>query len=179
MEAFLLVAGLALGVVCLIAGKFLDPGGSTADATDGVDDGHLTHSVDMLSVGRGRFDMVGGAFGLDDDLWSIDPQYEQSGPFDDLAAGVRATGWPDDLIALDEPHHVVGMDMADDFPAHRICINPATGLPMLSDSEAGFDVGGNPYGFSNDDLSSHHDSLGFGFDSGSSSHSTSGSDDWS
>lgn len=50
---------------------------------------------------------------------------------------------------------------------------------MVSDSEAGFDVGGDPYGFSNDDLSGHHDSLGFGFDSASDSHGSFGSDGWS
>lgn len=34
------------------------------------------------------------------------------------------------------------------------CINPATGLPMLSGDSCGIDVGGNPYGIS-DSLSSH------------------------
>lgn len=179
MEGFLLLAGLALGVVCLIVGKLQHQGGSAGDAAHGGDDGHLTDSVDIFLVGLGRFDVVGGAFGLDDDLWPIDRHYELSGPFDDLAVGVRATGWPSDAIALDEPNRAVGMDMADDFLVHRICINPATGLPMVSDCEAGFDVGGNPYGFSNDDLCGHHDSLGFGFDSASGSHGSFGSDEWS
>lgn len=176
MEGFLLLAGLVMGVVCLIVGKLRHQGGSIGDAAD---DGYLTDSVDIFPVGLGRFDVVGGAFGLNDDLWPIDRQYEQSGPFDVLAVGVRATGWPGDSIALDEPNRAVGMDMADDFLVHRICINPATGLPMVSDYEAGFDVGGNPYGFSNDDLSDHHDSLGFGFDSASGSHGSFGSDEWS
>ncbi len=176
MEGFLLLAGLVLGVACLIAGMLWYRGGSTGDAAD---DGHLTGSVDIFPVGLGRFDVVGGASGLDEDLWPIDPHYEQGGPFDDLAVGIHAAGWPSDSIALDEPSHAVGMDMADDFPVHRICINPATGLLMVSDSEVGFDVGGNPYGFSNDDLSGHHDSLGFGFDSASGSHGSFGSDEWS
>jgi hypothetical protein len=30
-------------------------------------------------------------------------------------------------------------------------INPATGLPMMGDMEAGFDVGGNLYGMGTDD----------------------------
>ena len=48
---------------------------------------------------------------------------------------------------------------------------------MISDSEVGFDVGGNPYGFSNDDLSVHQDSFGSGFGSHSLDHF--GSDtDW-
>lgn len=38
---------------------------------------------------------------------------------------------------------------------------------MISDSEVGFDVVGNPYGFSNDDLSVHNDSFGSGFGSDS------------
>lgn len=66
--------------------------------------------------------MVGGAFGLDDDLWPIDRHYELSGPFDDLVVGIRSAGWPGDSIALDEPNHAVGMGMADDFPVHHICI---------------------------------------------------------
>ena len=175
MEGFLLV-GLVLGAVCLLVGKLRYQGGSTGEAPEGV---ALTDSVDILPVSLGRFDVVGGASGWDDDLWSIDRQYEQSGPFDDLISGVRVTSWSSDSITIDEPNHDVGMDMADEFIVHHICINPATGLPMVSDSEAGFDVGGNPYGFSNDDLSSHHDSLGFGSDSASGSHGSFGSDDWS
>jgi hypothetical protein len=68
MEGFLLLAGLVLGVVCLIVGKLQHQGGSAGDAAHGGDDGHLTDSVDIFPVGLGRFDVVGGAFGLDDDL---------------------------------------------------------------------------------------------------------------
>lgn len=37
------------------------------------------------------------------------------------------------------------------------CINPATGLPMMSDSMAGLDVGGNAYGFTHDDTWNNQD----------------------
>lgn len=33
-----------------------------------------------------------------------------------------------------------------------LCINPATGLPMTSGSPIGFDMQGNPYGFSNQEI---------------------------
>lgn len=47
------------------------------------------------------------------------------------------------------------------------CINPATGLPMMSDSMAGLDVGGNAYGFSHDDTWNSHELFdGGGLDAG-------------
>ena len=60
-------------------------------------------------------------------------------------------------------------------------INPATGLPMISDSMAGFDVGGNLYGFNNQYSFGMHDSFSSGSDSDlSSSSDTFGSgSDWS
>lgn len=60
-------------------------------------------------------------------------------------------------------------------------INPATGLPMLSDSPAGFDVGGNLYGFNDQDSFGMHDNSSFGFDSdlSSSSDAFGSGSDWS
>ena len=55
MEGFLLLAGLVLGVACLIVGKLQHQGGSAGDAAHGGDDGHLTDSVDIFPVGLGRF----------------------------------------------------------------------------------------------------------------------------
>ena len=50
-------------------------------------------------------------------------------------------------------------------------INPATGLPMVSDSPAGIDVGGNVYGFNDQDTFGMHGNSSSGFDSDSSSSS--------
>ena len=62
------------------------------------------------------------------------------------------------------------------------CINPATGLPMMSDSMAGLDVGGNAYGFSHDDTWNSHELFdGGGLDAGGayeSSGSQSSGGDW-
>ena len=54
------------------------------------------------------------------------------------------------------------------------CINPATGLPMMSDSMAGLDVGGSAYGFNHDDSWSSHDMFDGGCPDAASSH-----DSWS
>ena len=60
-------------------------------------------------------------------------------------------------------------------------INPATGLPMVSDSLAGVDVGGNLYGVNDQDAFGMQDNSSFGFDSDlSSSNDAFGSgSDWS
>lgn len=50
------------------------------------------------------------------------------------------------------------------------CINPATGLPMMSDSMAGLDVGGSAYGFNHDDSWGSHDMLDGGSQETAGSH---------
>lgn len=68
-------------------------------------------------------------------------------------------------------------DAFDDINSASGChINPATGLPMVDDT-CGADVGGNPYGFSNDDLM-HTSSASSSFDDSWSS-SSAGSDSFS
>lgn len=119
----------------------------------------------MMSKGPHGFDVAGNWYGFDDQASSMERDAIDD-PFDEFSS-VRG-GWPSDAMTT------IGMDqagtspMASDFldSAHA-CINPATGLPMISDSTAGVDVGGNPYGFNDNDSFNHLDSIGSsgGFDS--------------
>ena len=164
MEGLLLIAVIVLAVVFLIGLIGSSEGASTAtgESDDEPDDeAHWFNpatGLPMMSKGPHGFDVAGNWYGFDDHASSMDRHDALAGPFDDLSS-VRG-GWPSD--AMTDSHH--------------ICVNPATGLPMISDNEAGVDVGGNPYGFRTDDLFSHHDSFGSGFDNDSHDHFGSGTD---
>lgn len=79
--------------------------------------------------------------------------------------GLNVCGMSNSIDAFDDIHSTSGCH-----------INPATGLPMVDDT-CGVDVGGNPYGLSNDDLM-HTSSTCSSFDD-SWSTSSSGSDSFS
>lgn len=162
MEGFLILAGLILGVVCVLWARSQDQDRSVDGPVGSVGD-------------AGSLDSASDPAELFIDHHSI------SGPFDDLGNGVRDAVWTNDPFTLGIPGQPAAMSSSDDLCDHRVCINPATGLPMISDSEVGFDVGGNPYGFSNDELFTDNDSSASGFDSSSSSDSfgSFGNDDWS
>lgn len=173
MEGLLILAGLVFGVACLILDRARHQDSSSGGSVEDIGSGRMVDSGSVLPVIQGdldRFDVAGSSLGLDHEPWPLDRYHEVRGPFDDFDGGARDAAWSSDPLALGDPGHAVGNGMVDDFPVHRICINPATGLPMIADSEVGFDVGGNPYGFSNDDLSVHHDSFGSGFGSDSFDH---------
>jgi|GEM_PF-959313 len=184
MEGFLILAGGILGVVCLFLGRSGDRGTSPGEPVGDVGGGRETDSTSGLPStlgGLDGLDIAGSAFGLTDESWLINRHHDIDDPTDDSSNGVRDAAWSGDPFVIEGIGLAVGIGPGDDFPVHRSCINPATGLPMISDSEAGFDVGGNPYGFRNDDLYSH-DSFesGFGSDShgfnDSFDHSGSGTD---
>ena len=164
MEGLLLIAVIVLAAVFLIGVIGLSEGTSTATGESDDEPSDEAHwfnpatGLPMMSKGPHGFDVAGNWYGFDDHASSMDRHDALAGPFDDLSS-VRG-GWPSD--AMTDSHH--------------ICVNPATGLPMISDNEAGVDVGGNPYGFRNDDLFSHHDSFGSGFDNDSHDHFGSGTD---
>ena len=164
MKGLLLIAVIVLAAVFLIGFIGLSEGTSMATGESDDEPGDEAHwfnpatGLPMMSKGPHGFDVAGNWYGLDDHASSMDRHDALAGPFDDFSS-VRG-GWPSD--AMTDSHH--------------ICVNPATGLPMISDNEAGVDVGGNPYGFRNDDLFSHHDSFGSGFDNDSHDHFGSGTD---
>ncbi len=184
MEGLLLIAVIVLAAVLLIGFIGLSEGTSmaTGESDDEPDDeAHWFNpatGLPMMSKGTHGFDVAGNWYGFDDHATSMDRHDALAGPFDDFSS-VRG-GWPSDAVTAIGMDQTLSADpMASHFiDSHHVCINPATGLPMISDSEAGVDVGGNPYGFQNDDLFSHHDSFGSGFDSDSHSHFGSGTD-WS
>ena len=173
MEGFLTLAGVIVGVVCLVLARPRDQDSPLGESFKDIGGGRVFDSASGLPSTLeclDGFHVAGSAFGRDDGPWPIDRHHEMSGLFNDFSRSVGDAAWLSDPFALDDPGHAVGIGMGDDFLAHRTCFNPATGLPMISDSEAGSDVGGNPYGFSNDDMSAHHDSFGSGFGSDSLDH---------
>ena len=181
MDGFLLLVGIALGIACLVFGRPREDF-SASDSAPEVGDSpqvNLSGVIRVPPVITGAIDLAEDHFAMDDDLWFHERYRDMEDLLDDFGSRANDGLWLPGKAVFDGPGYSFGIDSNDDFAVQRICINPATGLPMISDSEAGFDVGGNPYGFSNDDLSGHHDSLGFGFDSASSSHSSSVGDDWS
>ena len=181
MDGFLLLVGIALGIACLFCGRPREDA-SASDSVNKVGDSPKIDSLDMIPIApaiTGVIDFAEDHIAVDDDQWFHERYRAMEELLEDLGSRANESWWHPGNAVLDGPAYSIGIDPNDDFAVHRICINPATGLPIISDSEAGFDVGGNPYGFSNDDLSGHHDSQGFGFDSASSSHSSFGSDDWS
>lgn len=181
MDGFLLLVGIALGIACLIyCGPREDS--SASDSAPKVGDSrqvNLSGVILVPPVITGAIDFAEDHFARDDDLWFHERYRDMEDLLEDR--GSRANeGWQHlGNAVFDGPSYSFGIDSNDDFAVHCICINPATGLPMTSGSEAGFDVGGNPYGFSNDDLSGHYDSQGFGLDSASSSYSSFVGDNWS
>lgn len=100
-----------------------------------------------------------------------------------LGAGAAAAFGGQALASLsdDAPR---GWD--DAFGSPAMVINPATGLPMVGDSMAGIDVGGNLYGTSSHDMFSTDHSFGsdsfsshsFGTDHFGGGSSGSGTDPW-
>ena len=92
----------------------------------------------MLHGSAGGFDIEGNLYGFDDETLPMH-RHPADRPLDEIFGHESSAPW----------------------------INPATGLPMISDSPAGVDVGGNPYGSNLDDVSSHGGLLKSGFGSGS------------
>lgn len=124
-------------------------------------------SAALLSGVKGKCEV--GAFCLNDDGydWTDRTQYEDAFADDGRYRNHDHDAFrssPDDGDAFpfdDSASLAVGPDYGNDahaFDHHdsdgRLWINPATGLPMISDGPSGFDVGGNTYGLSNDDHSS-------------------------
>lgn len=154
MEIFLVLAIVALGAVRLVklGDESSDPGPgnapdhSAADADSEWSGTGLDYTINpanglpMILKGPGGFDIEGNPYGFDD---HTPPMHQH--PAD----------W-----ARDE---IFGHESAGPL------INPATGLPMMSDSPAGVDVAGNPYGFNLDDTLPHGSNL-FGSDFGSGLH---------
>lgn len=183
MEGFLLVLGVAFGVLWLRSGWPRDQDDSPVDSACDIVSDRQIDSPGLMGIApaiTGAFDLdiAEARFDEDDDEWFHDRYRDMGELLDDLGSRSRESWKSVETSWTDQPSHSFGIGIDDDFPVHRICINPATGLPMVSDNEAGFDVGGNPYGFNNDDLFSHHDSSGSGFDSSSHDYFGSGSD-WS
>jgi len=182
MEGLLLIAVIALAAVLLIGfiGSSEGIPAATGESDDESGDGahwfNPATGLPMMSKGPHGFDVAGNWYGFDDHASSIDRHDALAGPFDDFSS-IRG-GWPSDAMTASGMDQTLGASpMASNFlDSHHTCINPATGLPMNSDSEAGVDVGGNPYGVQNDDLFSHHDSFGSGFDDDSHDHFGSGMD---
>lgn len=170
MSVFLLLAVLVLVVIGLLVRSRTSHGqpGSSAEP-----DGGSSGMVHAISPAIAIPTMLGGPAGVasahngyasGDETW-----HAIHHPLDDLGNGLVGTRWPDRSMALGDLDHQLGVGpiAIDDFESHHTYINPATGLPMMSDSMVGVDVGGNPYGFNNDDPLGHNDSFGIGLGSGS------------
>lgn len=153
MEMMLILAILVIGAVRLVR---IDDESSDRDARDAqggtgfaeepqrsgagfADSINPATGLPMLLDGPGGFDIDGNMWGFDDETLSMHRH-------------------PADRLLLDGA-------FGDHSSGPRI--NPATGLPMISDSPASFDVGGNPYGSRSDDVFSHDSPFGSDFGSGS------------
>lgn len=136
--------------------------------------------------GGGLSASAGGLSGTDSHSWSPalsdDHTTTAAMGMGLLAAGAVASG-----SLFDDSAAAPGM--FDSTLQTGTCINPASGLPMVSGDTSGIDVGGNVYGCNNDsfDSSSLFDSGVSGMDTGcdwsssaeSWSSNDSGSDSWS
>lgn len=141
----------------------------------------------MLSGGPYGFDIAGNNYGESgqDIVESTLPF--AFGEFDEFdiasASGMASNGdnvWSSLDHSVQDGYFLAGRE---EFGTHMVetYINPATGLPMVSDSMAGVDVGGNIYGFNDQDSFGMHDNFSSGFDSdlSSSSDAFGSGSDWS
>lgn len=167
MESILILAGMLLVAGIFFANRAVGGEGQTNNPANGL------RAMQLETAGS---DMIGSVSGLDEQMWNSDHNDEVHRAFDAFGSSVLDPMWSCDAVVLDGMNYFAAVSIIDDSVVHVICINPATGLPMISDSEAGIDVGGNPYGFRTHDLHSHNDCFGCGFESGSSSHLGSGMD---
>ncbi|MFB2707160.1 hypothetical protein [Marinobacter shengliensis] len=81
----------------------------------------------------------------DDDDWQLDSSYDRPKAPQQFDTDLRSPFSNDSGLLTDR---VSDLAVFDDMGSS---INPATGLPMMGDMEAGFDVGGNLYGMGIDD----------------------------
>lgn len=175
MAFILLVAILVLGAAFLITRTGASPAhfdwSSTPSSKSNNSGGAINPAtgLPMISGEAHGFDVAGNAYGFDDRAWDLSHHDTIDGALDDFGTGVQDTGWPSDSMAPWGMDHMFGNDTtaSHDFTSNIFCINPATGLPMVSDSMVGFDLGGNAYGTSNDILG--HDDV-FGSGTGIDSH---------
>lgn len=191
MAIFLLAAIVVLGVAFLITRRNSSaahfdwssrPGSSSNDGGGTI---NSAPGFPMIPAEAHGFDVAGNAYGLDDKTWGLGHHNKVSDAYDDFNPMDQDSSWLSDSMNLRGIDNIFGNDTTayHDFKSHHIYVNPATGLPMISDSTAGFDVGGNSYGTSNEDMFGHHDAFGSGM--GIDSHAfndsfnSSGSDtDW-
>lgn len=128
----------------------------------------------------------GGLSGTDSHSWSATPSDDHTTSVA-MGVGLLAAGTVTSGSLFDDGTTSPGM--FDSTLQAGTCINPASGLPMISGDTSGIDVGGNVYGCNNDsfDSSSLFDTGVSGMDTGcdwssstdSWSSSDSGSDSWS
>lgn len=139
-----------------------------------------------LASGGGLSASAGRLAGTDSHSWSATPSDDHTTSAA-LGMGLLAAGTVASGSLFDDGTTSPGM--FDSTLQTGTCINPASGLPMISGDTSGIDVGGNVYGCNNDsfDSSSLFDSGVSGMDTGcdwsssvdSWSSSDSGSDSWS
>jgi hypothetical protein len=100
--------------------------------------GHSSPSVHLLDP------LHTHRFSADND-WQLDSSYDRPKAPQKFDTDLHSPFSNDSGLLTDR---VSDLDVFDDMGSY---INPATGLPMMDDMEAGFDVGGNLYGTGTDD----------------------------
>lgn len=191
MAIILLSAIVVLGIAFLVTRRasssaYFDwssrPGSRSSDGDGAI---NPATGLPIISAKAHGFDVAGNAYGLDDKTWGLGHHDTVSDTYDDFNTMDQDSSWPSDSTNLCGIDNIFDKDTTanHDFKSHHIYVNPATGLPMISDSMAGFDVGGNSFGTSNADMFEHYDAFGSGM--GTDSHgfndsfNSSGSDtDW-
>lgn len=183
MEGLLVIASVVLAVAWLLSGRPRERNDSPVNSPSDVGSERKIGSPSLIPVvpaitGAFDFDIAESHFDADDIEWFHDRYRDMEELFDDLGSRVNESRWPVGTSWHDGPSQSSGIGIDDGFLAHSSCINPATGLPMISGNEAGFDVGGNPYGFSNEDIFTSSDGFGSSMDSHGDSFGAFGGSDW-
>lgn len=205
MSLLMIVAVLLLGLIAWAAVNSMstEVDGAATSRSESASPSTCINPATGLPMIAGEpygFDVGGNLYGSSSDEDMGNSTGVSRSLSHDLVSGSRDFG--DDPMSLDSPgsagdRHPAGYysgpslslmelgafqgDATGPSEIHMSYTNPATGLPMISDSPAGIDVGGNAYGMNNHDFLDHHDSFSShgsfdSFDSGSSFGSGS---DWS
>lgn len=145
MSLLLVAVVLLVALVVLVALRSTPNGAAAIQAAQPETSGQLSRinpatGLPMILGEPYGFDIGANPYGSASDSLELDGSLHTSN-FGDVMSLSMGLGASDDSL----------MGSSD---LHMSYTNPATGLPMVSDSTAGFDVGGNLYGFNNNDLSS-------------------------
>lgn len=162
MEGLLILAMIAVGIAWLFSGRKRDREESLGELCGDVGHRHVT-CVDIAPPATlpnlPGFDGALKDYCLGDDS-SADGGHDIYDLVDRCNRDIQDANWLIDTLLFYERNSAFDNSSSDETFGHGLCINPATGLAMMSGCELGFDVGGSSYGFSDEALFTSTDPFG-------------------